>query len=93
MSAAPVFVTGGTGFVGGRLVAALLTRGRVVRALARPASRRQAGIAEGVEWVPGDVLDPDSVRRGMAGCTEVFHLAACARSWAKYPSTFFRFNV
>lgn len=93
MSAGPVFVTGGTGFVGGRLVAALLERGRRVRALARPASGRTVGGNGNLQWVTGDVLDRDSLRRGLEGCTEVFHLAAYAKNWAKDPSTFFRVNV
>jgi farnesol dehydrogenase len=93
VSAAPVFVTGSTGFVGGRLVAALLERGRSVRALARPTSKRQASGAGKLEWAMGDILDGDSLRRGMAGCTDAFHLAAYARNWAKDPSTFFRVNV
>ena len=88
-----MFVTGGTGFVGGQLVAKLLERGRTVRALARPAGARHGDGAPGPEWVPGDVLDRDSLRRGMEGCDEVFHLAAYARNWAKEPSTFFRVNV
>ncbi|MBK9091106.1 MAG: NAD-dependent epimerase/dehydratase family protein [Holophagales bacterium] len=92
LSPGPVFVTGGTGFVGGRLVASLLARGRSVRGLARPTSERAAG-AERLEWVEGDILDRDSLRRAVAGCTEVFHLAAYARNWAKDPSTFFRLNV
>ncbi len=92
MSPERVFVTGGTGFVGDRLVGALLARGRSVRALARPASERPAA-AERLEWATGDILDRDSLRRGMDGCTEVFHLAAYARNWAKDPATFFRLNV
>lgn len=92
-SAGRVFVTGGTGFVGGQLVAALLERGRRVRALARPSSERPAGGAGLLEWVTGDVLDRDSLRRGLEGCTEAFHLAAYAKNWAKDPSTFFRVNV
>jgi farnesol dehydrogenase len=86
-------VTGGTGFVGNRLVAALLARGLFVRGLARPTSERPAAEAERLEWVTGDILDRDSLRRGVAGCNEVFHLAAYARNWAKDPSLFFRHNV
>jgi nucleoside-diphosphate-sugar epimerase len=60
--------------------------------LARPASERPAAV-ERLEWVAGDILDRDSLRRGLAGCTEVFHLAAYARNWAKDPQLFFRVNV
>lgn len=63
-----------------------------MRGLARPASERPAA-AERLEWVAGDILDRDSLRRGLAGCTEVFHLAAYARNWAKDPLLFFRVNV
>ena len=86
-------MTGGTGFVGDRLVAALLARGRSVRGLARPSSERSAADAGRLEWVTGDILDRDSLRRALAGCTEVIHLAAYARNWAKDPSLFFRLNV
>lgn len=91
LSSGAAFVTGGTGFVGDRLVAALLAQGRSVRGLARPSSERPA--AERLEWVTGDILDRDSLRRGLAGCTEVFHLAAYAKNWAKDPFSFFRINV
>jgi nucleoside-diphosphate-sugar epimerase len=64
-----------------------------VRGLARPASERPAAAAERLEWVAGDILDRDSLRRGLAGCTEVFHLAAYAKNWAKDPLLFFRVNV
>jgi len=60
--------------------------------LARPTSKRPA-TAERLEWVTGDILDRDSLRRGITGCTEVFHLAAYARNWAEDPSLFFRLNV
>ena len=61
-------------------------RWRVRRATGPPPPSGWSG------WI-GDILDRDSLRRGLAGCTEVFHLAAYARNWAKDPSTFFRLNV
>jgi uncharacterized protein YbjT (DUF2867 family) len=61
-----VFITGGTGYVGSRLAAALLERGHAVRALTRPASVTR--LPEGVEAVLGDALEASSyqgvVRRG-----------------------------
>ncbi len=73
-------------------MAALLARGRSVRGLARPTSDQSAR-TNGLEWVPGDILDGASLRSALTGCTEVFHLAAYARNWAKDSSTFSRLNV
>lgn len=50
----PVFLTGATGYVGGRLLEALLARGDEVRALTRDASRLGR---DGVGVVEGDVRD------------------------------------
>jgi uncharacterized protein YbjT (DUF2867 family) len=50
-----VFVTGGTGYIGTRAIAALLQRGHRVRALARPASRHK--LPDGCEVALGDALD------------------------------------
>jgi uncharacterized protein YbjT (DUF2867 family) len=50
-----VFVTGGTGYVGRRLVAELLARGHAVRALVRPGS--EGRLPRGAEAVPGDALE------------------------------------
>ncbi len=68
-------VTGAAGFIGGHVVTALLSGGAEVRALdRRPA--RDAAWAGSVEFVRGDILDPDAVRRAVQGCDTVFHLAA-----------------
>ena len=68
-------VTGASGFIGSHVVTALASGGASVRALDH---RRTApgGLPEGVEFVNGDVLDPDAVRRAVEGCDAVFHLAA-----------------
>ena len=87
-----IFVTGSTGFIGSRLIGALLDRGHAVRALARPTSDR-AVTHERLEWVTGDILDRDSLRAGLADCTQVYHLAAYARNWARERSVFFKVNV
>ncbi len=90
---ARVFVTGASGFIGGRLVAELVKRGCQVRALARPTSLIPQTHDGQVEWVQGDLLDRESLGRGINGCDAVFHLAACARNWAPQRDLFFRQNV
>ncbi len=71
-----VLVTGGTGFVGPKVVHALRAQGREVRALVRSVERG-AGLARlGAELAAGDVTDPASLRAAVAGCTHVVHLVA-----------------
>lgn len=67
------FVTGGTGFVGSRLVRRLVERGDEVVALVRSPDRADVPDAE---LVGGDLSDRDRLARGLAGCDSVFHLAA-----------------
>jgi nucleoside-diphosphate-sugar epimerase len=86
-------VTGAGGFIGGRLVADLVKRGCRVRALARPTTVIPSTHDGQVEWVRGDLLDLESLRRGVNGCEVVFHLAACARNWAPRRDVFFQQNV
>ncbi len=71
-----VLVTGGTGFIGPKVVHALRAQGREVRALVR-SLERGAGLARlGAELAAGDVTDPTSLRAAVAGCTHVVHLVA-----------------
>ncbi|HZU28984.1 MAG TPA: NAD(P)H-binding protein [Bryobacteraceae bacterium] len=53
-----VFISGGTGYMGGRLIPALLSRGHRVRALARPGSEKR--LRAGCEVVSGNALDSTS---------------------------------
>jgi dihydroflavonol-4-reductase len=86
-------VTGGTGFVGANLVRELLADGDHVRVLARPGGDRRALADCDVEIAEGDLLDPASVRRAVAGVERVFHVAADYRLWAPDPAALFRANV
>lgn len=88
-----IFVTGATGFIGTKLVNALLAKGHSVHALSRAASNREGLMHERVRLVQGDLLDRDSLRKGMEGCSQVFHLAAYAKNWSRDPSVFFSQNV
>jgi uncharacterized protein YbjT (DUF2867 family) len=71
-----VLVTGGTGFVGPKVVQALLAQGHEVRALVRRPERAAQLAAWGAELVTGDVTDPPSLHTAVDGCTHVVHLVA-----------------
>jgi dihydroflavonol-4-reductase len=88
-----VLVSGANGFVGSAVVRALLRHGYTVRALVRAASdaRNLDGLA--VETVCGDLLDPPSLERALAGCEGLFHVAADYRLWAPDPRVIRRTNV
>jgi uncharacterized protein YbjT (DUF2867 family) len=71
-----VLVTGGTGFVGPRVVHALRAEDRPVRVLARKPERHGELKAWGCEIVQGDMTDAPSLRRAVAGAEAVVHLVA-----------------
>jgi uncharacterized protein YbjT (DUF2867 family) len=71
-----ILVTGGTGFVGSKVVHALRTEERPVRVLARRPEKQERLRAWGCEVVLGDMTAPDSLRRATEGCDAIVHLAA-----------------
>jgi dihydroflavonol-4-reductase len=86
-------VTGATGFVGSAVARALLARGHEVRALVRPGGERAnlAGLA--LTLAEGDLTDPASLARAVAGCDHVMHVAADYRIWVPDPATMLLANV
>jgi UDP-N-acetylglucosamine/UDP-N-acetyl-alpha-D-glucosaminouronate 4-epimerase len=75
---AKYLVTGGGGFIGSHLVEELLKRGHAVRILDNFSTGKHENLpAQGTyELVEGDVADPATARRGVAGCDFVLHQAA-----------------
>ena len=70
------FVTGGTGFIGGRLVRRLRDRGDDVVALVRSPDKALELEKIGVELVQGDLTDTEAIRRGVEGADGAFHGSA-----------------
>ena len=90
MLSANTLVTGGTGFLGRRLVARLLAEGRQVTVLGRtPAPELEA---QGVRFIRASLDDATAVIAACAGVETVFHTAAKVGVWGRYDD-FFRTNV
>ena len=75
-SSPPVFVTGSAGHVGANLVRRLLDDGVPVRVLLRHEDNNEALEGLDVERAFGDIRDLDAIRRALAGCRGVYHVAA-----------------
>jgi nucleoside-diphosphate-sugar epimerase len=86
------FVTGGSGFIGGRLIGRLTREGLTVKALARSDGAAAKVEAAGAQPVRGDLDDEDAIREGAAGCKYAFHAAAKVEDWGD-PADFERINV
>lgn len=85
-----IFVTGGTGFVGGNLLSELVKQGNPVKALIRKQSSKEYvksffdykfgkesnDLFAKILWVEGNILDSDSIQDAMMDVDEVYHCAA-----------------
>ncbi|MFL6448085.1 MAG: hopanoid-associated sugar epimerase [Bryobacteraceae bacterium] len=87
---ATALVTGASGFVGWHVARTLVERGFTVRALCRPASKLRELDAERID---GDLRDPQSLAKAVAGCSLVFHVAADYRLWSRNPQELYDSNV
>ncbi len=72
MTSRTIFITGGTGYIGSRLVSLLQERGHTVRVLVRPQSRSK--LPEGCTVVTGDALDASTYSRHVAPADTFIHL-------------------
>lgn len=70
-----VFLTGGSGWVGGAVLRRLVADGRHVRALARSDHAAEVVRAIGAEPIRGDLLRPGEWERRLEGCDTLFHIA------------------
>jgi len=77
MNSRPILVTGATGYVGGRLIPALLEAGHRVRAMGRSLDKlscRPWSRHPQIELVEGDVLDRESLENACRGCRAAYYL-------------------
>ncbi|MBA3264155.1 MAG: NAD-dependent epimerase/dehydratase family protein [Thermoleophilaceae bacterium] len=86
-------VTGATGKVGHGVARALVERGDEVRVLARDPGVASSLLPPGVEPVRGDVTDPASVERAVAGCELVFNGMGLPEQWFADADIFDRVNA
>lgn len=98
-----ILVTGAGGFIGSHLCEELVRQGEEVRAFVRYSSRNDKGLLEDlpgeiqsqIEVIPGDLKDPDGVKKAVRGCKKVFHLGALIAIPYSYfhPYNFVQTNV
>ena len=84
------FVTGATGFVGSHVARVLAEQGADLRLLVRSGSDPKNIEGLKADRVVGDLCDPASLEKGMAGCDVVFHVAADYRLWVRDPERMYR---
>jgi nucleoside-diphosphate-sugar epimerase len=101
-----IFVTGGTGLLGGQLLYDLVSQGASVRALYRSRSRLSGTLhlfqyrnpEKGkelfgkIEWIEGDILDIPALMETMAGCPFVYHCAGLVSFHPKDHAQVFKIN-
>jgi len=79
-----ILVTGGTGFIGSRLVKKLIDEGHEVVILDKSSKNAD----ERAKFIQGDILDQEDIERAMKGCSAVFHLAAITQIGADEDKTY-----
>lgn len=87
------FVTGATGFLGSHVARALRDQGADLRLLVRASSNTSNVRDLKADLVTGDLRDPGSLERAIAGCDTVFHVAADYRLWVRDPEEMYGANV
>src|SRR5450631_3094296 len=84
-----LFISGGTGFVGGHMTRELLGRGHTLRLLVH----RRSPAVEGVEQVEGDVTRLESFEQAALGCDALINLVGIIREFPARGITFEHLHV
>jgi farnesol dehydrogenase len=88
-----VLLTGGTGYLGGRLAARLRDAGHNVRLMVRDVPAARAKLGNDYEMKSGDLARPSGFAEIVSGCEAVIHSGALVRNWSRRPEEFERTNV
>lgn len=89
-----IFITGVTGYIGQKLALQLAADRHIIHALVRDEQKGRSLLDHpNIRLFTGDILDPNSLLNAMAGCGQVYHLAALASVWHKEPQSFHTINV
>ena len=87
------FITGATGFIGGRIARQLTEAGHEVIALVRDRKKADGIMDLGISITQGDITDKESMRSPMSGVDGVFHVAALYKIGMRDKSLLEKINV
>ena len=88
-----VLVTGATGFLGANLVRLLIERDFPVRVLRRSTSSNRVLEGLDLEIATGDLTDPETLSRAVAGCRQIYHLAGAYETGPGGEESMYRSHV
>ncbi len=87
-----IFLTGATGYIGSYVKDLLLQEGHTVHALCRNPEKMENDHPN-LKLYKGDLTDEKVIEIAIAGCNQVYHLAAYAKPWAKDPAVYYEMNL
>jgi dihydroflavonol-4-reductase len=88
-----VLITGATGFIGNHVTRLCLEKGDTVRVMVMPGEDRSPLEGMAVEFVEGNLLNPQSLGPAVEGVDQLYHLAALFALWTKDPNLHYKINV
>ncbi len=90
---ARTLITGATGFIGNHVTRQVVASGEHVRVMVMPGEDLAPLADLDIEIVEGNLLDPPSLERAVAGCERMYHLAALFAIWTRDPNLHYKINV
>lgn len=88
-----IFISGATGYIGSRIALRLAGQGHQIHALYREMSKAAIINHPNIRLFQGDILDPESLKRAIEDCEEIYHTAAFARIFHKQVYMIYRLNI